>query len=136
MCGFQHAPVPPLAQLATGAGKENCRPGEGRGPSRRYRDASRMGPGLRRVDDKARRHVERSLILACASPQDKQSWPHPSPQPEAKMADRIPETPFALISGNAGWGVRFPDELDQPGIAVVARGLVFETPWGAADNWQ
>ena len=52
------------------------------------------------------------------------------------MADRIPETPFALISGSAGWGVRFPDELDQPGIAVVARGLVFDTPWGATDNWQ
>ena len=52
------------------------------------------------------------------------------------MADRIPETPFALISGSAGWGVRFPDDLDQPGIAVVARGLVFDTPWGATDNWQ
>jgi 5'-methylthioadenosine phosphorylase len=52
------------------------------------------------------------------------------------MTDRIPQTPFALISGSAGWGVRFPDDLDQPGIGVIARGLTFDTPWGATENWQ
>jgi 5'-methylthioadenosine phosphorylase len=52
------------------------------------------------------------------------------------MPDAIPQVPLALISGSAGWGVRFPDDLDQPGVRVVERGLSFETPWGATDNWQ
>jgi 5'-methylthioadenosine phosphorylase len=52
------------------------------------------------------------------------------------MTARIPQTPFALISGSAGWGVRFPDDLDQPGVGVVERGLTFDTPWGATENWQ
>lgn len=52
------------------------------------------------------------------------------------MSDDIPQTPFALISGSAGWGVRFPDALAEPGVSVLARGLAFDTPWGVTDNWQ
>src|SRR5450756_180500 len=48
----------------------------------------------------------------------------------------IPQTPFALISGSAGWGLRFPDDLQEPGVRVLERGLAFETPWGPIDAWQ
>ena len=52
------------------------------------------------------------------------------------MDQTIPRTPFALLSGSAGWGLRFPDDLREPGVRVAARGLTFETPWGPTDNWQ
>jgi 5'-methylthioadenosine phosphorylase len=50
--------------------------------------------------------------------------------------NKIPQTPFALISGSAGWGIRFPDDLHEPGIQVLERGLAFDTPWGLSENWQ
>lgn len=52
------------------------------------------------------------------------------------MDHHIPRTPFALVSGSAGWGLKFPDDLDEPGVRVVERGLSFETPWGRTANWQ
>jgi 5'-methylthioadenosine phosphorylase len=52
------------------------------------------------------------------------------------MADAIPRTPFALLSGSAGWGVPFPEGLDEPGVTVLARDLTFDTPWGQAARWQ
>jgi 5'-methylthioadenosine phosphorylase len=52
------------------------------------------------------------------------------------MPDTIPRTPFALLSGSAGWGVRFPDGIGEAGVTVVARDLRFDTPWGAATGWQ
>ena len=39
------------------------------------------------------------------------------------MTDDIPQTPFALISGTAGWGIKFPDDLKEPGVRVLERGL-------------
>ncbi len=52
------------------------------------------------------------------------------------MSQEIPRTSFAVLSGSAGWGIRFPDELEEPGVRALARGLRFATPWGPADNWQ
>ena len=52
------------------------------------------------------------------------------------MSHGIPQTPFALLSGSAGWGIRFPDDLEEPGVRVVERGLAFDTPWGRTENWQ
>ena len=48
----------------------------------------------------------------------------------------IPQAPFAIISGSAGWGVAFPDGLSESGVGVVERELRFDTPWGASDGWQ
>jgi len=52
------------------------------------------------------------------------------------MRQAIPKTAFALLSGSAQWGLVFPDDLKEPGITVLERGLRFETPWGATENWQ
>ncbi len=52
------------------------------------------------------------------------------------MTNKIPHVNFALISGTAGWGIRFPDDLNEPGVRVLDRGLAFETPWGLTENWQ
>ena len=52
------------------------------------------------------------------------------------MAASIPKTPFALLSGSAGWGLRFPEDLALPGVRVLERWTSFETPWGAVGNWQ
>ena len=70
--------------------------------------------GRRRKQPAAR---SQDRIVACAAFQDKQScswgrW-RPNQDLEALMADPIPKTLFALISGSAGWGVRFPDDIEQ-----------------------
>jgi 5'-methylthioadenosine phosphorylase len=52
------------------------------------------------------------------------------------MGGEIPKAAFALISGSAGWGLRFPDDLREPGVRVVERGLSFDTPWGRTERWQ
>jgi 5'-methylthioadenosine phosphorylase len=52
------------------------------------------------------------------------------------MDRSIPHTPFALVSGSASWGLKFPDDLSEPGVHVVERGLTFGTPWGPTSNWQ
>jgi 5'-methylthioadenosine phosphorylase len=48
----------------------------------------------------------------------------------------ICKTPYALISGSAGWGIRFPEDLQEPGVRVIERGLTFDTPYGPSDYWQ
>ena len=52
------------------------------------------------------------------------------------MVSDIPKVAVALISGSAGWGLRFPEDANEPGVRVLDRGLSFETPWGKTDNWQ
>ena len=52
------------------------------------------------------------------------------------MTNAIPQTPFALLSGSAQWGLAFPDDLHEPGVRILERGLRFDTPWGATENWQ
>src|SRR6266545_8248401 len=52
------------------------------------------------------------------------------------MPVAVPKTPYALLSGSAGWGLRFPEELDEPAVRVLERWLAFETPWGTTGNWQ
>jgi 5'-methylthioadenosine phosphorylase len=52
------------------------------------------------------------------------------------MPSAIPKTSFALLSGSAGWGLRFPDDLAEPGVRVLERWLAFETPWGPCGQWQ
>ena len=52
------------------------------------------------------------------------------------MSQNIHQTPFALISGTAGWGIRFPNDLNEPGVNVLESELTIETPWGPTENWQ
>ena len=48
----------------------------------------------------------------------------------------IPETPFALISGSATWGLKFPEGLGEPGVRLLEENVCFETPWGGCDKWK
>jgi 5'-methylthioadenosine phosphorylase len=48
----------------------------------------------------------------------------------------IPRVDIGLLSGSAGWGIRFPDDLDVAGVRVTDRGLTFQTPYGRTENWQ
>lgn len=48
----------------------------------------------------------------------------------------VPQTSFAIISGSAGWGIAFPDDLREEGVKVLDRDLSFDTPWGKTENWQ
>jgi 5'-methylthioadenosine phosphorylase len=48
----------------------------------------------------------------------------------------IPAVDRAIICGSANWGLRFPEDIDQPGVAVLARNLEFETPWGCSGEWK
>lgn len=52
------------------------------------------------------------------------------------MHPQIPQTSFALLSGSAGWGVNFPEDLHLPGVEVLEAGLAFNTPWGVSKTWQ
>ena len=51
-------------------------------------------------------------------------------------ARAIPEAKFAIVSGSANWGLRFPEDLDEPGVRLVERDLEFDTPWGASGDWK
>lgn len=48
----------------------------------------------------------------------------------------IPTVDYALICGSANWGLRFPEDLDEPGVHVLARDLAFETPYGTTGEWK
>ena len=52
------------------------------------------------------------------------------------MPDAIPPVSFAIVCGSANWGIRVPEDLDEPGITVLARDLVFATPWGDSEEWK
>jgi 5'-methylthioadenosine phosphorylase len=43
---------------------------------------------------------------------------------------------FAVICGSAAWGLRFPDDLQEPGVVVLQEKMTFETPWGPSDEWK
>jgi 5'-methylthioadenosine phosphorylase len=48
----------------------------------------------------------------------------------------IPRADFAIVCGSANWGLRFPEDLDEPGVTVVERDLEFDTPWGPSAEWK
>jgi 5'-methylthioadenosine phosphorylase len=57
------------------------------------------------------------------------------------MSDRqtissIPAVRTAIITGSANWGLAFPEDIGVPGVHVLARDLVFETPYGLTENWK
>ena len=52
------------------------------------------------------------------------------------MPDVIPEVRFAIVCGSANWGIRVPEDLDEPGVTVLLRDLVFSTPWGDSEEWK
>jgi 5'-methylthioadenosine phosphorylase len=52
------------------------------------------------------------------------------------VATAIPLAEFAIVCGSASWGVQFPQDLPEPGVAVLAEGLQFETPWGTSNEWR
>ena len=48
----------------------------------------------------------------------------------------IPAVEFAIICGSANWGLRFPEDLNEPGVKVLQRDMEFETPWGKTSEWK
>ncbi|MDX7951757.1 5'-methylthioadenosine phosphorylase [Lichenihabitans sp. Uapishka_5] len=52
------------------------------------------------------------------------------------MPDTIPAADFAIVCGSANWGLRMPEDLDEPGVTVTARDLTFDTPWGETGDWK
>ncbi|UUZ69075.1 hypothetical protein LP416_04850 [Polaromonas sp. P2-4] len=48
----------------------------------------------------------------------------------------IPSVQFANICGSANWGLRFPEDVDLPGVKVLARDLTFDTPYGISGEWK
>lgn len=56
---------------------------------------------------------------------------------ETRMPTRvIPSAEFAIIGGSANWGLKFPEDIDEPGIALVERDMEFDTPWGPCGEWK
>ena len=41
------------------------------------------------------------------------------------MSEPIPPVAVAIVCGSANWGVRFPEDLEEPGVTVLERDLVF-----------
>ena len=52
------------------------------------------------------------------------------------MSEPIPSVAVAIVCGSANWGVRFPEDLDEAGVTVLKRDLVFATPWGDSAEWK
>ena len=52
------------------------------------------------------------------------------------MPDAIPEVRSAIVCGSANWGARVPEDLEEPGVTVLRRDLVFATPWSDGGEWK
>lgn len=52
------------------------------------------------------------------------------------VASAIPSVGHAIITGSANWGLAFPEDVGMEGVRVLARDLVFETPFGRTENWK
>ena len=52
------------------------------------------------------------------------------------MPDSIPQVDYAIVCGSANWGFRVPEDLGEPGIAVLRRDMIFATPWGDSTEWK
>jgi len=48
----------------------------------------------------------------------------------------IPNAEFAIVCGSANWGLRFPEDVEEPGVTLVERDLQFDTPWGPSGDWK
>jgi 5'-methylthioadenosine phosphorylase len=48
----------------------------------------------------------------------------------------IPSVDCAIITGSANWGLRFPEDLDEPGVTVLRRDMEFATPFGPTGEWK
>jgi 5'-methylthioadenosine phosphorylase len=48
----------------------------------------------------------------------------------------IPSVAFAIVCGSANWGLRFPEDLDEPGVKALQRDMEFSTPWGETRDWK
>jgi 5'-methylthioadenosine phosphorylase len=48
----------------------------------------------------------------------------------------IPKTGLAIITGSANWGLAFPEDVQMPGVRVLARDLAYDTPYGLTENWK
>ncbi len=55
-----------------------------------------------------------------------------SPEQASSREQEIPQAELALIGGSGTFSLNFPDDLSMPGVRVVARDLVAETPFGAS----
>jgi 5'-methylthioadenosine phosphorylase len=56
--------------------------------------------------------------------------------PHARQTAPIPEVDLAIITGSANWGLSFPEDVDVPGVSVLARDIAHETPYGVSENWK
>jgi 5'-methylthioadenosine phosphorylase len=48
----------------------------------------------------------------------------------------IPRVDFAIVCGSAAWGLRFPEDLAEPGVVVMQDQMTFDTPWGQSSEWK
>ena len=48
----------------------------------------------------------------------------------------IEKIDLALITGSANWGLRFPEDVDFPGVKVLERDIAYETSHGVSENWK
>jgi 5'-methylthioadenosine phosphorylase len=55
----------------------------------------------------------------------------------APLRDKpIPRVDFAVICGSAAWGLRFPEDTEEAGVAVLQDQMTFDTPWGPSSEWK
>lgn len=52
------------------------------------------------------------------------------------MTHPIPKVDHAIICGSASWGIRFPEDVAEPGVTVLERDLTFATPYGDVGEWK
>ena len=56
--------------------------------------------------------------------------------PMPQTLSQIPSVSTAIITGSANWGIAFPEDVTMKGVSVLARDMVFETPYGLTENWK
>lgn len=55
---------------------------------------------------------------------------------QGQAPDRIPQVPFAIIGGSSTFSLRFPEDLNRKDTELIAKELVFETPFGPSPKMK
>lgn len=61
------------------------------------------------------------------------SIPHQASIPQLSS---IPKAEFAIIGGSSTFSIRFPEDLEYPGVEVLEPKLVFDTPYGESPPFK
>jgi 5'-methylthioadenosine phosphorylase len=69
-------------------------------------------------------------------PAGQTGWMHDNPGKGGRTMTDIPRVDFAIIGGSSTFSIRFPEDLNREDTEVLAKGMVFDTPYGESPQFK